>query len=50
MIIAKASNVDQSRDIKTEQEEILLFNDNSTTQDQQLLHQRQNVKEEGIME
>ena len=28
-------DVDQSKEIKTEQEEILLFNDNSTTQDQQ---------------
>jgi hypothetical protein len=26
-------DVDQSKDIKTEQEEILIFNDNSTTQD-----------------
>ena len=40
-------DVDQSKDIKTEQEEILLFNDNSTTQDHQMMmQQRHHVKEE----
>lgn len=38
-------DVDQSKDVKTEQEEILLFNDNSTTQDHQMLQQR-HVKDE----